>query len=57
MTERFAIITGIPTDDLMETVRIQQDEGWNITEQNYMGSDLWEILLIKDPAIQPLDAA
>jgi len=57
MTERFAIISGIPTDDLANTMTAQKEDGWTISEQIYIGEDLWELILLKEESHQPLDAS
>jgi len=45
--EKYAVICGIPTDELKNTIIQVRLEGWEISEQNYSGNDLWELVLVK----------
>jgi len=57
MTDTFAIISGIPTEDLADTMAAQKEDGWTISEQIYIGEDLWELVLVKEAATQEIDAS
>jgi len=45
--EIFAIVSSIETEDLKETIVQQLADGWQVCEQNYVGENLWELVLVR----------
>ena len=45
--EQLAVISGIPTEELKETIIQISFEGWSVSEQIYRGNNLWELVLVR----------
>jgi len=45
--EQFAVISGVPTEELKETIIQISFEGWSVAEQIYRGENLWELVLVR----------
>jgi len=48
LDEQYLILGGISTLDLKRTVDEQYRAGFIVVQQNYVGDDNWELVLIKN---------